>query len=132
VAEVDDTGDALLQLSGELLRGDNILVSTLGVRGDQADGGRLVRVDGVRQGDLAGLQAGLVGDVTLGGEGQPDGLGDRLLVILEQVALGRLVGLLLRSLLDVCEQRLGRLQGLGTRGVSRRGSMAASVRDERT
>jgi len=66
----------------------------------------------VRQRDLAGLQAGLVGDVALGGEGEPDGrvLG---LVVLEQVLLGGLVGALLGRLLDVREQRLGRLEGLG-------------------
>jgi hypothetical protein len=112
VGKVDDTGDALAQLSGELVRGDNVLVGALGVRGDEADGGRLVRVERVRQGDLAGLQAGLVGNVALGGQVEPDGLGRGLGIVLEQVALGRLAGLLLRGLLDVREEGLGRLEGL--------------------
>lgn len=42
--EVDDTGDTIAQLGGELVAVDNVLVGALGVGGDEADGGGLVGV----------------------------------------------------------------------------------------
>jgi hypothetical protein len=116
LGEADDAGDALAQGLGELVRGDEVLVGALGVGRDETDGGRLVLVEGVRQADLAGLQARLVDDVALGRQRQPDGrlLGGLLAaLVVEEVALGRLLGLLLGCLLDVCDERLGGFQGLG-------------------
>ena len=73
LAKVDDAGDALAQVGGEALVGYNVLVGALRVGDDEADLGRLVGVERVRERDLAGLQAGLVGDVALGAQGEPDG-----------------------------------------------------------
>lgn len=86
LGDVDDAGHLLAQLGGEVVRGDNVLVGALGVGGDEADGGLGRGVEAVRQRDLAGLQASLVGNVSLGGEREPDGL-FRIDVVFEDVAL---------------------------------------------
>ena len=115
LGEADDAGDALAQVGGESLVVEEVLVGALGVGRDEADGDGLVRVERVRQGDLAGLEAGLVRDVALGGQGEPDG---RLvdvglaLGVVEDVLLGGLVRLLLGGLFDVREQGLGGFEGL--------------------
>ncbi len=105
VGDVDDAADALAQGLGEGGRGDNVLVGALRVGGDEADGQVLVRVERVRQRNLAGLQAGLVGNVALGGQRQPDGRlgGEAFLVVFigEQVALVGGLGGFLGGLLDV-------------------------------
>jgi hypothetical protein len=59
----------------------------------------------VRKGDLAGLQTGLVDDVALGGQVEPDG-GAGVLIVVEEVVLASLFHLLLGSLLDVCQKSL--------------------------
>jgi hypothetical protein len=59
----------------------------------------------VRERDLAGLQTGLVDDVALGGQVEPDG-NVRVFIVVEEVALARLFSLLLGSLLDVCQKGL--------------------------
>ena len=125
---IDDAGDAAAQGGGEFARRDDVLVGALRVRGDEADaqqGGVVDAGQRVRQGDLAGLQAGLVGDVALGGQGQPDGgvlqgVFDVVVVVaLEEVALGGgVVCFLLGGLLDVCEQSFGGFEGLRRLGRS--------------
>lgn len=77
MADVDDARDAVTQVLGELLRGDNVLVVALGVGDDDADGRLVIGVQGVGKDDLGGLQTVCVGDVLLGGESKPDrGLGN--------------------------------------------------------
>jgi hypothetical protein len=66
----------------------------------------------VRQRDLARLQAGLVGDVALGRERQPDCLFRVAVVVFEKVALGRGLGLFLGGLFDVCEEGFGGFESL--------------------
>lgn len=113
LADIDDAGDALAQRLGEVVGGDNVLVGALGVGGDEAYRGLLVRVERVREDDLAGLEAVGVGDVALRGEGQPDGgAGEVVFGVGEEVLLAGLLRLGGRGLLDVGEQRLGCLQGL--------------------
>lgn len=105
LGDVDDAADALAQGLGKFGRGDNVLVRALGVGGDEADGQVLVGVERVRQRDLAGLQLGLVGNVALGRQRQPDGGlgGETALVVLigEQIALRGRLGGFLGGLLDV-------------------------------
>lgn len=114
LAEVDDSGDALGQRGGEVLGGNNVLVGALRVGRQEADGGGLVGVERVRQDDLAGLEAGLVGDVALGGQVEPDGLLNGLVVVVEEVAFCGLGGLVLGQLVDVREEGLGGFEGLSS------------------
>jgi hypothetical protein len=88
LGDVDDAGDLFAQLGGEVVRGDDVLVGALGVSRDEADGGLLGGVEAVREGDLAGLEASLVGDVSLGGQGEPDDLVGVAFGVFEEVALG--------------------------------------------
>ena len=141
---VDDAGDAAAQGGREVTGRDDVLVGALGVRGDEADaqqGGVVEAGQRVRQGDLAGLQAGLVGDVALGGEGQPDGgvlqgVLDVVVIVAEEAALGGgVVCFLLGGLLDVCEQCFGGFESLrrwGESGQLRSRSAGKGGRSART
>lgn len=64
--------------------------------------------------DLAGLETGLVDDVALSGQGEPDGQVGRVLiiVILEKVALSGLGSLFLGGLFDVSQKGFGGFKGL--------------------
>jgi len=111
VCDVDNAGDALAQVLGELLRRDHVLVRSLRVGCDQADGGLLVGVQGVREDDLVGLETVRVVDVRLGGQGEPHWrLCNDCLFIGEQVLLARRWGG--SGLLDVGDERFGGFQGL--------------------
>ena len=116
LGHINDASDALAERHRELVISNDVLVSSLGVGGDEADCALLVVVEGVWEADLAGLEASVVGDVTLSSEVEPDGgLAGQLLVVAvcEQVAL--VCGGLdfLGCFCDVGEQRLGSFQGLG-------------------
>lgn len=133
VLQVDDAGDALAQVLGEVIRGDDVLVVTLGLGDDQADGGLGVVVQRVGEDDLGGLQLLGVVDVSLGGDGQPDGgLGDGegFVVVgdIEDVLFGGVGGVVLGRLLDVCQERFGRFQCLPTVLVSRGGGVESVAR----
>lgn len=56
VLQVNDAGDALSQFLGEFIRGYDVLVVSLGVGDDQADGRLRVVVQGVGENDFARLQ----------------------------------------------------------------------------
>lgn len=120
VGNVDDAGDAVAQVLGELFRSDNVLVVALRVGDDDADGRLVIGVQGVGEDDLGGLQTVGVGDVLLGGEGKPDrGLGNGRLLIGEKVlGNGSRGG---GGLLDVGEEGLGSLGDLLVWTVSNSG-----------
>ena len=60
----------------------------------------------MREGDLARLETGLVGDMALGGQVKPDRNVCRIFIVVEEVALARLFDLLLGSLLDMRQKGL--------------------------
>lgn len=74
LGESDDLLDARGEFLGESGVGNDILEAALGVGSDHADAERWRRVEGVRNSDLAGLQAVLIYDVLLGGKEQPHSL----------------------------------------------------------
>lgn len=55
--------------------GDDVFEGALGVGDDEAEGGVRAGVEGVGEGDFAGLEAGVGGYVVLGGEDEPDEFG---------------------------------------------------------
>lgn len=120
VGNVDDAGDAVAQVLGELFGSDNVLVVALRVGDDDADGRLVIGVQGVGEDDLGGLQTVGVGDVLLGGKGKPDwGLGNSRLLIGEKVlGNGSRGG---GSLLDMGEKGLGSLGDLLIWRVSKSG-----------
>ena len=118
LGDINDSANLLAQLSGELLRGYNVLVGALGVGGDQTDGEGLVFVvESVRKLNLTGLQTSLVDNVALGGQSQPHGgIGGEFVVVIvgEEVLLGRLGFSLGGGLLDGAEESFGGFEGLPT------------------
>lgn len=88
----------------------------LGIRADDADAQLGVGVEGVREHNLAGLEAARVDNVSLGGQSQPDGLlVQRGLVVgagSQQVLLVGLFCLLLGSLLHMRQERFRSLERL--------------------
>lgn len=67
------------------------------------------------QDNLARLQTGLVGNVTLGGEVQPDRCLGGIVVVAEEIFLAAFFRLLGGSLFDVREKGFGSLDGLVVR-----------------
>lgn len=59
--------------------GNDVFEGALGVGDNEADGGVRAGVEGVGEGDFAGLEAGVWGYVVLCGEDEPDefGIGGR-------------------------------------------------------